>query len=219
MTYYYLNINRLLQIYFNSLYTAFDWLIGYFTESKYSHAAIIIKDPKFSNLKKGLYVLESSCEPFKDVEDGKIKFGVELVELKKVLDKHDGNVFYRKLECKRDDEFYAILDKSHSTVHNCPYDVLPQDWFKAALGEGYKKDKEIKTDPNVECKIKIGNKSTQRVKTFWCSALVAYIYTKWGFLKEDTPWTLISPEQFGTEHNDGLVFQNCKLEKEALLKK
>ena len=287
---------------FDILYSAFDWVIGRVSNSKYSHSAIVVKDPPFARHLKGLYVLESSCESFKDVENGQIKIGVELEKLEKVFNRYNGKIYYRKLKCVRNDEFNAALIRAHSVVHNRPYDMLPQDWIKAAIEGVHRKktvveskkeeipkersvkkeeipkeksdkkeeipkeksvkkeetlkkksvkkeeppkDKSVKKEESlkkksvkkeeilkknndvekdkkeetyVECKVKLGVKTTQRVKTFWCSALVAYLYTQWGFLKNDTPWTLIAPEQLGTEHEDGLKFQNCELEKEKLIK-
>ena len=59
----------------------FTDLIMWATKSKYSHTAIIIKDPEFTNPPlKGLYILESSYESFPDVEDKEFKLGVELEE-------------------------------------------------------------------------------------------------------------------------------------------
>ena len=36
---------------------------------------------------------------------------------------------------------------------------------------------------------------------FWCSALIAYVYTKLGYLNEDTKWTLINPEDWNYKKN------------------
>ena len=57
----------------------------WWTKSKYSHCAIIVRDPTFcAEEKKGLYVLESSYEKFVDSEDGEYKLGCELEEFDKV---------------------------------------------------------------------------------------------------------------------------------------
>ena len=54
---------------------AFTKMIKWGTHSNYSHTAIVIRDPTFTNPPlKGLYVLESSCERFRDAEDNKFKF-------------------------------------------------------------------------------------------------------------------------------------------------
>lgn len=175
-------------------------LIDFFTWSRYSHSAIIIKDPQFTSPPlKGLYVLQSSYEDFPDVENNEYKLGVELDTLEAVLKTWDGNIYWRQLNCTRDAEFYTTLGEAHSVVHNRPYDIIPTDWIKAGLD------------------IHLGN--VQKKKTFWCSALCAYIYTQLGFLPKDTPWSLITPKEFGSEkQSTPLIFTNCTLEKEILIK-
>ena len=183
---------------YNGVFSIFTDLIMYFTGSKYSHTAIIIKDPQFTSPpRKGLYVLESSWEDFPDVENNEYKLGVELEDFDKMIETYkDGDVYWRKLNCHRNKEFYEKLAEANSVVHNRPYDVIPTDWLKAALH--------------------INKGSIQRKKTFWCSALVAYIYTYLGFLPENTPWTLVSPKMLGTETPDShkLEFINCVVDKE-----
>ena len=73
------------------------------------------------------------------------------------------NVYWRKLECNRDDSFYKRLDRVHMEVHNRPYDTNIIDWLKAASG------------------VNIGDE--KKTNTFWCSALIAYIYEEMGFIK------------------------------------
>jgi len=166
------------------------------TNSEYSHASIIIRDPQFTTPPmKGLYVLESNRENFPDAEDNEIKMGVELVHLEDVLKTYSGDIYWRKLTCTRDEHFYQTIADTHSVTHNRPYDLIPSDWCKAALRLNFGK--------------------TQRKKTFWCSALVSYIYTQLGFLPSDTPWTLISPKMLGTESGTTkLYFNNCTLDNE-----
>ena len=171
------------------------------TKSKYSHTAIVIRDPTFTNPPlKGLYVLESSSERFRDVEDNKYKFGVELEEFDKVINdaRQHETVYWRKLNCIRDNQFYEKLAEIHKNIHDKKYDLFPSDWIDAGLHR-YKGD----------------NKN--RMSNFICSALVAYVYVKLGFLPEGTPWTLVYPKMLGTEKGNryGLKFINCTLDKEV----
>ena len=73
------------------------------------------------------------------------------------------------------------LEKVHSVVYGKPYDIVIKDWIQALT----KHD----TDP-------------QKTSRFWCSALIGYIYTKCGILKEDTDWTILRPSDFAlsSEH-------------------
>jgi|SaaInlV_165m_DNA_1040744.scaffolds.fasta_scaffold36346_1 cell wall-associated NlpC family hydrolase len=187
---------------YRGVFSCFTDLIMCCSKSKYSHSAIVIRDPQFTNPPlKGLYVLESSYEAFRDAEDHKYKFGVELEEFNKVMNdaRQHEEVYWRKLTCVRDKEFYDKLDNIHKNIHNKKYDCFPRDWLDAGLH-----------------KYKGNNK--HRVSNFICSALVAYAYVEWGFLPNNTPWTLITPKMFGTEKREkneyNLEFKNCFLDKE-----
>jgi len=172
-------------------------LIEYFTDSIYSHVGVIIVDPTFDNkILKGIYVLESGYEPVVDVENNRHKYGVQLTDLNTILNNYNGKLFVRKLHCIRSDMFYENLNQIHSDVHNLPYDFDPIDWIKA------------------EFEINIGN--VQKRNTFWCSALVVYVYIKLGFLCKNISWTLIKPQDLSSKSNK-LLFYNCVLDKDIEL--
>ena len=176
-----------------------SWLIDSWTHSTFSHIGIVIKSPHYRDGKKleGLFLLESNYEGFPDSEDNEIKFGVQIVPLKKAFENNYSNIYWRKLNCQRNTEFYRKLDEIQSVIHNKPYDINPIDWIKAAF--------------------KIDAGDVQKTSTFWCSALVSYVYVKLGFLDENIPWSIISPEQFSSVGEDALTFKNCSLEKETLI--
>lgn len=183
---------------YNCFFSCFTGLIQWCTKSKYSHVGMIVRDPIFTNPPlKGLYVLESSFETYPDVEDHKYKLGVELEEFDKVIKNANQDIYVRKLNCKRDGLFNNILKDVHKVTRNKPYDVLPIDWIDGIFQ-------------------RYSGRNAQSTKHFWCSALVAYIYVRWGFLPADTPWSLVSPKMFGSEINNGynLEFKNCILDKE-----
>lgn len=172
----------------NCLFTFFTGCIKCCTKSKYSHSAMVIKDPSWDTDLKGYYVLQSSYESFPDAENNELKLGVELVSLEELFDNYNGKIFWRKIDCIRNDAFYSNLKKAHSVVHNRPYDINPYDWFRAAF------------------KIDVG--PTHRLDTFWCSALMAYVYVQLGLLPKETPWSMISPEMLSYKSKNP-VFQNC----------
>ena len=58
-----------------------------------------------------------------------------------------------------------------------------------------------------------GYKKTDR---FWCSALVAYVFSLLGFLDKNIPWTIISPSDFSCV-SSRLQFIDCSLDKDKLL--
>ena len=61
----------------------------------------------------------------------------------------------------------------------------------------------------------IGNK--QKTNEFFCSALVAFVYTKMGLLPENTEWTLWSPKDFNDKYLKNLK-DNAFLENDIWIK-
>ena len=59
---------------YNCCITVFGCLIELFTKSKYTHSAMIIRDPPWRPDLKGLYILESSLEKFTDAEDQSLNY-------------------------------------------------------------------------------------------------------------------------------------------------
>jgi hypothetical protein len=186
----------------NCLFTCFTDIIKCCTNSKYSHTAMIIEGtdavkmnlfPGQNNIEK-YYVLQSSYESFPDAENNELKLGVEIVSLNKLFSTYFGKIFWRKITCIRDEGFLTRLAEAHSVVHNRPYDINPYDWIRAAF------------------KINIG--PTHRLDTFWCSALVSYVYTKLQLLPKDTNWTLVSPVMLSQRSMDP-KFINCNIDDEV----
>ena len=181
-----------------SIFYLLDYLIEYFTNSKYCHTGMVVKNPKIDNkILKGLYLLESTGGTgIKDVTDNKTHFGVQLVPLKERLDKTKEPCYYRKLNCKRTPEFLKLFEDAYYIVRDKPYDVHPDDWIKS------------------DFYIKLGN--VQKTNTFFCSALVSYLLTKLEIIPNDTDWTLMRPTDLGTEKGSRLYIP--QLNKEIQIK-
>ncbi len=170
-------------------------LIKCFTKSKYTHSAMVIRDPPWREDLKGLYILESSLETFKEKEDNEIKVGVQLVSFDDLVDDYEGEIYVRHIDCVRDEEFNQKLIKAQSIVHNRIYDFIPIDLIKAGLY------------------INVGN--THRKKTFYCSSLVIFIYTCLDLVEHDLPWTIMAPKELGTEDlKKSIKFKNCTISNE-----
>lgn len=170
-------------ILFHSKKTFFGKLIQIITGSDYCHIGMVVKDPSFTEHKLiGTYLWESSFETFPDAVDNKIKFGVEIVDLKKCLEKNknEDDLYYRKLHITNKKDIFSEekLSKIYEVVKNKPYDIMPKDWIEAIFR---KDDYPQKTD------------------RFWCSALLGYIYTKLGILSSDTDWSILRPSDFSSE--------------------
>ena len=177
-------------------------LLHWFGRSSYSHVGMIVRNPSFldPNLDDGVYLLESGRNSFPDAENHQEKTGVQLNLLSDVLSEcTNHSVVVRKVDCLRDVSFYQRLADLHKRIHNKPYDVNPWDWLWAeynlfyplSIDEQYRKD-----------------------QSFWCSALVAYLYDQLELI-DPVNWTLISPREF-SERGVQLRFR-CVVHKEESL--
>ena len=198
---------------FNSRKHWYDFIIEYFSSSHISHIGMILKNPIYldPSLNDGLYILESCIHNTVDDEISHTKIdGVQINKLDAVLEdfmngKDSGHIYYRFLNYKRDIEFDNNIKQIVESVYAKPYDTCVSDWLNAEL---YLLDGE-----------KVGD--VHKTDTFWCSALIAYIYVKLGFLNNNIPWTIISPGTFSINNKTPgkLVFtKKCKLLKDMLVK-
>lgn len=170
----------------NSWLDYLSYLIQYFTDSKYSHVGMVVKDPLIKGkTMKGLYLLESTgLDHMIDIDDHKTKFGVQIVNLHKRLQSDDDVFYYRKLNKDRDETFIDLYNKSYVIVKDKPYDINPLDWCKADFD------------------LKKGN--VQKTNTFFCSALVSFMLVSLNILPRDTDWTIMRPKDLGTENGTRL---------------
>jgi len=180
--------------YTNSFMFILNYLIEYFTDSKYSHCGMVVKNPLIDNkIIEGLYFLESTGFTHqKDIEDHKEKFGVQLVPLMDRLLTCKETCYYRKLNCVRDTDFNNLFNKAYTMVKNQPYDLFIDDWYKAAFD------------------IRSGN--IQDTKEYFCSALVTFLLVTLEIIPKSVPWTIMRPKDLGTEIGHRININ--KLEKE-----
>lgn len=185
------------------LFSTTKWyskLIEFFTHSPYSHIGIVLRSPTYIHPSlTGLYLFESGYEKDPSPEDGKVKYGVQISDLSKILEEYqsgkNGKLYYRKLHCERNEEFETHLQKAHSLSYDKPYDFDVVDWVKAEF--------------NIHC----GNEC--KTSTFWCSAFVSFVYYQLRFL-EKLDWTIVKPSQFSVRDHT-LRFVNCQLDPEIEL--
>ena len=174
-----------------------DSLIKYFTKSNLTHTAMVIHNPPWRKDLKGYYLLQSTRDTSEiDAEDHENKFGVQLTKFEDALN-YNGQIYWRHITIDRNKDFYKKLSEAHSKVHNRPYDMNLEDWIKAA----FKKN--------------IGN--TQKLTTFWCSALVSFMLVELNLLDKETDWTLVSPAELSS-NEDTLKFINCRVSQDILIK-
>ena len=163
----------------------FNNLIKRFTKSKFSHVAVVLKDPYFIHPSlKGLYIWESSWEGKPDPQDNKIKLGVQITPFYEIYNKcveTNSSIVLRRGNCSENRFNNANLKNIHNIVYDKPYDIVPKDWIDAI--------KRQDTDP-------------QKTDRFWCSALVGYIYTKCNVLSNNTDWSILRPSDFSSEETN-----------------
>ena len=175
-------------------------LIEYFGYSRYSHIGMILRDPTYlePNL-QGLYLMQSSIVPNPDsAEDGKKHFGVQIIPLDEAITNYKqgrGTMYYRSLECLRDEQFTERLGNAYQIAKDKPYDLNPCDWIRAKFG--------------ITCG------SVHKTDEFWCSSLIAFMYVRLGFLYPSLPWTLIAPRRFSAFEQLQLNFQDCSITDEV----
>ena len=183
---------------FNGQNYWFSSVVEWFTWSDYSHIGIVLKDPVYINKDlKGYYLLESGSEKFPDAVEHKIRFGVQIVNLQKVLDLYDGRIFYRQLITRStsqeteglSDKIAKVLTQIWPKIKDDSYDYNPWDLIK------------------VESHLNVGD--NRRTDRFFCSALTTFIYNLAGLFKDpEICWDLIEPRDYAP---------NSRIENEELI--
>lgn len=170
-----------------------SWSIMLITKSYYSHVGMIVRDPcslfperEDMKNKKGVYVLESSYEPDLKVKDDANFLGVQLYPL---FETH-GVKYHRRL----------IINKEMDTL-------LLKKLINEVLGKRYDFFDLIEAVTKVPIRPRYD-------KAFFCSSLIAYIYTNLGFLPPKEDWNTFLPKDFSSS-NLNILYNSCGyLEKE-----
>ena len=191
----------------------FSRMVEYFTGSQWSHVGIVLKDPTYirSDL-TGIYLWESGIEDYGDAEDNKKKFGVQINSLSKKLNEgYNGTIACRKLNAKIDN-LEAKIKIIHDSTYNKPYDLNLED-----LTDTTSNIEELEKDNSWNNMVWNWFKPSHRkVDSFFCSALVGYIYTQLGLLPNNVQWTRCNPKFFSSD-NTTLELIGGNLEKEVII--
>jgi hypothetical protein len=202
--------------------------IEFFTGSKFSHVAMILKSPIYINPElTGIYILESGYEDISACDTGKITFGVQISKIecvKNTMKNAKNTVYYRKLDLENNTEVTSKLDTNTnrgienvtSTTRDIEHGAFNE---KVKIAYNIVKNKPYDIDPidwiKAEFHLDIGN--VQKTNTFWCSALVACVYVKMGLLEASLPWTIIEPKFFSFYENPKVKYNGCVLHPEVRL--
>ena len=99
----------------------FGWLIKYATVSDFSHTAMVIIDPEFTNPPmKGVYVWQSGTADIPDAEDGIRKIGVQLTPFLEFVHKYYGKIYLRRLHISIHDTCCDENISIHDNDTDCP---------------------------------------------------------------------------------------------------
>tara|TARA_A100001011_G_scaffold372011_1_gene429935 strand:+ start:121 stop:738 length:618 start_codon:yes stop_codon:yes gene_type:complete len=163
------------------LWKILDGCIKLCTDSKYSHSAMVLKNPSWLGLPDGIYVWESTgfTHLIDPVDNKKNKFGVQIHHIDEYTKDYGPVTIYVRQAPKKAKTLFTkvILNKIYKSTYDKSYDDMPLDWLQAML--------------------KIGPK--RRTDMFWCSAFVSYILTKVGVLDINTDWSMMSPQDLSFE--------------------
>lgn len=157
----------------------FGWwarIIRFITRSKWTHVAMILKDPTFINPNfKGLYVIESGSEPWCKT------WGTIVSPLHNVLSSPDHDLIaHRKLFWNIPNDELKVV---YNTVVDKPYDTDPLELL------GNELQSSLLANP-------------KEANTFVCSTLVAYMYTALGLLPNNTKWFYFQPWHFSKQNRN-----------------
>ena len=163
----------------------YDWLVKKWTTSYYSHSAMVLRNPSFlpEDKREGLYIIQSDKPDKIDIEDNKHKFGVQIVPIDDIFDSGYDKVFVRRLTTTRDENFDNLLSEVHKKVHDIPYDLNFKNWWIAGMYHiGLSK-----------------NMVKRHVNSFWCSALVCYLYRELQLIDQTIDWSNMAPSDLADD--------------------
>jgi len=150
--------------------------IAYFDGTDCSHVAIVVKNPPWGGLPRGLYLLESGYEDFDDVECHVERYGVRLSMLDDVLRAYGSHDIHVRRLVQHPRWTDAALCAAHDLVHGKPDDMDPADWFAFV------------------------NHETPHPPTddrYVCSAMVTRVLIKLAVVAPDCNWTFVTPAEYG----------------------
>jgi hypothetical protein len=146
--------------------------------SKWSHIGIVIKNPDFCidiGKKDGLYLLNSDGMYGIDIETGKTRLGVQIVDLKEKINDYCGTVVVRQLMSPFDrTEFENLrrnemLKQPYRSIFEKTYDYLPADLLITFLNaHGYTFANDLI--------------DLRHLDHVFCSALVAYLFSNMEYM-------------------------------------
>ena len=225
--------------------------INFWTKSEYVHIGIVIKDVvNFLNLDQNRNfkydiknddneygLLECGYEPYADMDQHNLKYGVQITNLYKKIKEYKGKAFLRKLNIignptLNNKKLELDIFNIYELVKNKPYDLnildlynLNLDYIMTKITKNQKINEKtnlisqhtssINQDtPIIKVVFNWFEHDKQKMDKFICSSLVAFIFTKLGFMDKKTEWTEVVPGYFSSLNNNLKFKQFVLLENE-----
>ena len=160
-----------------------DTIIEDFTHSPYIHVGLVIKDPWWLNI-KGTFVYQANRGPnsYPDVINPKVNKGVTLNNLGDFLNGRKYVEVRSLSSVKWNESSKKIFSDLFNETHNKPYDMKICEWICVGISSFFK------------CRCFSNSIIPRETDTFWCSSLVAYIYSKMGWINDEINWSSQTPD-------------------------
>lgn len=163
-------------ILFQGEYSLLSYFIEFFTESKWSHIGIVLKDPTYIDPKlKGLYLWNCGYEDIRESENNENILGVQIIPLMEIIEIYTGHVYHRRFTKNID---INAIKNIHKKLHHDPYNIHPNDLMHLLL------HKPINHTPN----------------RFVCSTFVAFVLQKLNILTFEPNWCSYIPKDFANNN-------------------
>lgn len=159
-----------------------DKIIEDFTHSPYIHVAIVIKDPWWLDL-KGTFVFQATRGPngYPDVINPKMIKGVTLNKLSDFLNGRQYVEVRSLTGVKWNETNKNNFVKIFNDTYKKPYNAKICEWICVGISS------------ICRCECFSNAIIPKETDTFWCSALVAYIYNKMFWIDNDINWSSQTP--------------------------
>ena len=160
-----------------------DKVIEEATHSPWEHTGIVVRDPWWLDEKhNGLFILQSGSGPngYPDIIDGS-RSGVTLNRLEDFL-ANRVEIYVMSLSGQTwTDKSRMMFSRSVCDAHGKPYDKNPLRWCLVGITSF------------LRCGCCAPKVVPRQTNVFWCSALVAFVFVKNGWLSSDLDWTCQTP--------------------------
>ena len=159
-----------------------DGMIEFATHSMWEHAGIVIRDPWWIK-EPCLCIFQSGPGPngYGDIMTGK-KSGVTINHLTDFLQNRE-NIYVRQLKnFEFNQDAHENFYKAFETAHGKPYDTNWCSWAGVGCGSFFR------------CMCCSRWSTPKTTETFWCSALVAFMYAQMGWFDQKLDWSCQTPE-------------------------